>query len=201
MPDGVERLNRYLSDLRARLRRLPDAEASEIVEELRSHVLDSVTGRPMGDGEVAAVLQRLGDPGELAELYLTDRLLVRAAASWSPWLLLAALMRAATVSAAAFFALMGLTAAYVAAASFFLAALLKPFTPGRVGLWRLDRGEYSLRLGFGSVTGGEELLGWWIVPIGLAAGAAGIWLAMRIGRWGIERFRRRLPLARSRSTR
>ena len=42
MPDGARTLDGYLSELRARLRNLPDAEASEILEELRSHLRDSV---------------------------------------------------------------------------------------------------------------------------------------------------------------
>ena len=65
MAEGPRRLDGYLSELRARLRNLPDAEASEILEELRSHVCDSVgTGGELTESGVAAALRRLGSPAE-----------------------------------------------------------------------------------------------------------------------------------------
>ena len=40
----------------------------------------------------------------------------------------------------------------------------------------------SLRLGFGSAPpGGRELLGWWIVPIGLVVGCGLVMLTTRFG--------------------
>ena len=107
MAEGPRRLDGYLSELRARLRNLPDAEASEILEELRSHVCDSVgTGGELTERGVAAALERLGSPAELASLYKTDSLLVRAGRSRSPWLLSWSLFRWATVSVAGGFALL-----------------------------------------------------------------------------------------------
>lgn len=195
MNDGTPRLNRYLEDLRARLRDLDETERRDILDELRSHVRESAGhSGPPDDRQVADVIERLGSPKHLASLYLADRMLARAESSWSPWALMAGLIRAAALSSAGLFALVCLLVGYVVAISFFFAAVLKPFLPSKVGLWRLAGGEYSLRLGFGTPVAGEELLGWWIVPLGLVAGAAAAWLAARMARWGIARFRERMPL-------
>ena len=51
----------------------------EIVQELRSHILEKDAG-----GNVDSALAALGSPEELAGRYLTDSLLARAAGSRSP---------------------------------------------------------------------------------------------------------------------
>jgi hypothetical protein len=190
---GMRRLDAYLGELRGRLRRLPDAEVAEIVDELRSHVRDSDgVGVALTEEAVAAALERLGPPEELAALYVTDSLLVRAERSWSPWLIFTSIFRWATVSVAGFFAFLGVLVGFVLSASFFIAALAKPFFPDRTGLWRVAADSVSLHLGLasGPPPAGQELLGWWIVPSGLLVGVGGVWLTTRFGRWCIRRFRR-----------
>jgi uncharacterized membrane protein len=193
MAEGARTLEGYLSELRARLRSLPEAEVSEILEELRSHVRESAGP---GDGSLPEILDRLGSPEELASLYVTDRLLVRASRPGSPWLLARGLFRWASVSVAGSVALLGLVIGYVVAGSFFVAALVKPFAPGRAGLWRLAGGEISLRLGLvaSPPPAGEELLGFWIVPLGLLLGSAAAWLTARLARGAIRRFRPGSPV-------
>jgi hypothetical protein len=194
---GSRRLDGYLGELRARLGRLPDREAAEIVEELRSHVRDSLPGGALTEEGVAAALARLGSPDELAALYAAESLLARAGRSRSPWLLFSSLFRWATMSVAGFFAFLGLLVGYALAASFLCAALMKPFAPRRVGLWLRDADTFSLHLGFADGSRpGQELLGFWIVPLGLALGAGLGWLTTRFGRWCIGRFRRRPLLVR-----
>lgn len=186
----TDRLDRYLEEMRGRLRALPAAEVAEIVEELRSHVRDSSPSGAPADGEVAAVLERLGPVEGLASLYVRDRLLDRARESRSPFVLAGSLFRWATLSVAGFFAFFGLLAGYVLSLSFLAAALHDPIAPDRVGLFRAGD-SLSLHLGFGSsVPPGEELLGFWIVPIGLLAGAMGAWLTASVARWCIRSLRR-----------
>jgi hypothetical protein len=193
--DAARRLEEYLSELRANLRRLPAPEVSEIVRELRGHVLESAgsTGTPPSEQGVASVLERLGAPAQLASLYSTECVWARAAGAASPWLAVRATLRVATLGVAGAFAALGLVAGAVLSSSFFLAALRKPFAPDRAGLWRLTDGSFSLRLGFGGLEPGQELLGWWIVPLGLLLGAGMVWLALQLARLCI-RYRRRAPL-------
>jgi hypothetical protein len=193
---GVGVLEDYLGDLRARLRGLSEAEVEDILAELRSHVRESgAPGREPTEAEVTALLARLGSPAELAEAYLADRLIQEAQRTRSPWRLLKALFRWSAWSAVGGFALCGVLVGYVVAASFFLAALVRPFRPDRTGLFRLGD-ELSLHLGLssGPVPPGEELLGWWIVPLGLLLAGLAYGLTVSFARWAIRRYRRG-PLA------
>jgi len=189
------RLDEYLNTLASLLHRLPEDEVAEIRAELRCHALDRAADRgELSEPGVVGALQRLGSAQELAEGYLTESLMARAGRSRSPWLMFQGLWRWARLSVAGAFALLGLVVGYTVAVSFAIAALVKPFLPGSAGLWRLEDGSFSLHLGFGSPPpGGRELLGWWLVPLGLLLGSASVWVTMRFGRWCIRRYRPRPP--------
>ena len=189
--EGFRWLEAYLDELDRRLRPLPESERAEIAAELRGHVLESVGEAPTEDA-VAAVLERLGPAGVLAEQYVVNGTLATAERSRSPWTLVRTLARAAGASLWAVPALLGCVVGYALALSLALAAVRKPMAPDRVGLWKLGADTYSLTLGFGVAPGGEELLGWWIVPIGLLAGLGLLWLTTWFGRWAIRRLRRSL---------
>lgn len=182
------KLEEYLNELRARLRGMPDEERSEIIAELRSHVLDSA-GEGADENAVAAALARLGPPGELAAQYRTQSLLAKAGSSSSPWTLIRGLLLLATQNVVGFLALIGLLFGYLVTLSFFCAALVKPFAPDKTGLWWLHGEEISLRIGLsmGEPPRGVEILGWWIIPIGLFLGGLAFWLTRRFGRWAIRR--------------
>jgi len=189
MNEGARRLEAYLAELRRRLGPLPESERAEIVAELRGHVLDSA-GDAQADDAVVRVLERLGSPEDLAAKYVTQSALAGAARSRAPWTLVSSLARVAGASLAGFSALVACVAGYGLAASFALAALRKPMAPDRVGLWRLGPDDFSLTLGLGARPVGDELLGWWVVPIGLLAGVGGVWLTTGLGRWCVRRLRR-----------
>jgi hypothetical protein len=189
MNDGARRLEAYLAELHRCLAPLSEAERAEIVAEIRGHVLESAGAGP-SEGAASAVLERLGPAGDLAAEYVASSLLAGAARSRSPWTVLTSLARLAGAGFAGVPALLGCALGYGLALSLALAALRKPMAPERVGLWQLGADTYSLRLGFGEPPAGRELLGWWIVPIGLLAGAACLWLTTRLGRWALLRFRR-----------
>jgi hypothetical protein len=201
MPSEVGTLEDYLSELRARLRGLSGAEVDDIVAELRSHVRESgAPAREATEGEVTAVLARLGSPSALAASYLADRLLGAAERTRSPWRLLRGLSRWAALSAVGGFALCGVVFGYTLATSFFVAALAKLFRPDRAGLFRTAGGDQlSLRLGLSGSPAqpGEELLGWWIVPLGVLLGGMAYGLTVSFARWAIRRYRRRLPVTSS----
>ena len=161
--------------------------------------------RPPEHATVAAVdaaLAALGSPQELANEYLTDNLLARAEASRSPVRILQSLFHWASLSVAGFFVLIGSILGYFLGIVFILVAALKPFHPHTAGLWLLPSSagdfEYSIRLGAGTApVVGRELLGWWIVPIGLLVGCALLVLTTRFALWCARQYRRSHLLPRS----
>jgi Protein of unknown function (DUF1700) len=200
--DSRQRIEAYLGTLRGRLRGIPDQEVREIVDELRSHIID----RAAASGEITATgvdaaLAALGTPEELASQYVTDNLLARAEVSRSPVRILRSLFRWASLSVAGFCVLLGSSVGYFFGAVFILVGMLKPFHPHSAGLWIFPNGsgdyEMSFRLGFGSVpAGGRDVLGWWIVPIGWIAGCGLVMLTTHIAVWFVRQYRKSWALAR-----
>ena len=176
-PEAQQRIDAYLTRLRRRLRGIDEQDIREIVEELRSHILDKtgVSGEEGTVEKVGEMLAALGSPEQLAGEYLTDNLLARAEFSRSPARILAVLFRWASLSIAGFWVLLSSILGYFLGIVFVLCAFLKPIHPQTAGLWIYPTGAegstISLRLGFGSAPpDGRDVLGWWIVPIGLGGG-------------------------------
>jgi hypothetical protein len=194
--DAQQRIETYLAKLRLRLRGINDQDVREIVEELRSHILDKASGSgEVTAGGVDAALAALGSPEELATEYVTDNLLARVELSRSPVQILKSLFRWASLSVAGFVVFLCAIAGYFLGVVLIVCALLKPIHPQTAGLWvyRTSSGELapSLRLGFGSPpVGGRDVLGWWIVPVGLVAGCSLVLLISWLALWCARRYRR-----------
>lgn len=201
--DAEKKIEAYLSRLRQRLRGLNDEDAHEIIEELRSHIMDkSAADGPVTIASVEAALAGLGDPEELAGQYTTDNVLARAEVSRSPLRILKSLFHWASLSIAGFFVLIGSFLGYFVGAVLMLVAALKLIHPHTAGLWIFPQAnselDISLRLGFGSVPAtGRDLLGWWIVPIGWIGGGALVMLTTYIAIWFVRQYRKSLSLPKS----
>ena len=202
LPDHVQRkIDAYLFHLERCLRSLREEDAREIVQELRSHILDKVA--PQGSqtpAGVDAALAGLGSPEDLAAEYLTNELVSRAQSTRSPWLVLRSMFRWASLSLGGFLLLIPSLVSYFVSVVFAWAAFFKPIHPDSTGLWMIPRGEdfeLSLHMGFGAPPGiGQELLGWWIIPIGLGLGVGLFLLTLQTDLWFLTKFRRnpRRPL-------
>lgn len=198
--EAQQKIDAYLNRIRSRLRGVRAEERSEILEELRSHLLEKAAAGGMTGAAVDAALESLGSPEESAREYVTDELLARAEVSRSPLRILDSLFRWASLSIAGFFVLLGSVTGYFFGVVFLLVAVLRPFHPETAGLW-VSRGRagdlsFSLRMGFGyPPVAGREVLGWWIVPIGLLAGCLLLTLTTRFGLWCVRFYRnsRALP--------
>lgn len=187
--DTARQVEDYLGKLRRSLRSLKADDARDIVEELRSHILDKATEQNLDD-----VLAALGTPEELASQYLTDSLFARAEISRSPWSILKSLFRWASLSIAGFFVLMGSLLGYFVGVVLILCGYLKLINPHTAGIWTTQIGgdtQISVRLGFGSPPlGAHELAGWWIVPIGVLGGFGLVMLTTRIALWCVRQYRK-----------
>lgn len=194
------RIDDYLAELRKRLHSLSEEQISDIVEEIRSHLLDTAASSvPIRETEAGldAALAQLGPPSALAASYLADNLIARRRGSW-PWTVLRAISRWATLSVKGFLVFVVCTMGYSFGISFFLVALVKPFLP-KAGLWLIDQDTYSVVLGFTDASPrGHELLGWTIIPIGFALGGGTVMLTTHFALWCIRRFRENRPAMKSR---
>jgi membrane protease YdiL (CAAX protease family) len=172
------RVGVFLDELRTALRRhVPNGKADEIVAELRSHIRDvAERGGELDEQAVEGTLIGLGTPSALAAQYAGETTTV-------------ATIRLPDIGAG----LGGLLGAALCATlglAFAVAGLLKPFLPDRAGLWQTGPDTYSLRLGLGGRPApGEDILGGWIVPIGLALGIPLAMAAAGLATSSLRRFR------------
>ncbi len=187
---GKAHLDTYLHQVQRHLGGLPDAEARETIAELRSHVLDKVAG-DFSVRAIEAALDELGSPREVARLNVTERVAADLEVNRSPWRVLSAVGRLASLSLYGVFAFLVSLFGYALAAGLLITAAAKPFNPRHTGLWVQPQNSYSVMLG---VTGhnqtGNELLGWWIIPIGLGLGLLLGWLTWRFGLFSVRHMRR-----------
>ncbi|MGZ3377855.1 MAG: DUF1700 domain-containing protein [Phenylobacterium sp.] len=189
---GKAHLETYLTQVQRYLSGLPDAEAREVIAELRSHVLDKVDGAPTPQ-RVEAAIAELGSPKEVARINVTERVVAHIETHRSPLSVLRGVVRLAGLSAYGFFAFLVSFTGYATAAAFLVTAAIKPFWREHAGLWLVPdpAGAWNFSLGVTtSPPQGRELLGWWIIPIGIALGLLLGWLTWRFGIFSMRRMRR-----------
>jgi HAAS domain-containing protein len=190
---STPQVEQYLDQLRKRLRGMRAGDVDDILAELRAHIAEKTSA----GASVQSTLSALGTPEQLASEYVTDGLLARAELSRSPFRILNSLFHIATFSATGFAALLATVTGYTLGVIFVLGAFAKILHPHTAGLWRIPDGygvEYSLRMGFANYPGpGREVLGWWIVPLGLVLGYGLIILTTRVAVWGVRKYRASRP--------
>ncbi len=166
---GDSRIDSYLSRLEELLADMTPDEKEDTLCEIRAHILDSTAGAADHAAAVDRVLRLLGTPEELAARYGTERMLTRAAGSFSPWLLLRTCWRWAMLGVKGTLAFLFAVFGYGVALALTIAIFLKPFVP-TVGLWL---GPRTLQVGTPSNPEVmRELLGQWFVPVMAVAACA-----------------------------
>jgi len=190
--DPAQKIALYLRQVRSGLRSLPEPQVADILQELRSHILERAqSGGTLSDTVTDATLQALGRPLEVASLYVAENVMARAESSRTPWTVLRGVFLWAMLSLKGFLVLTVCLIGYLFGAAFFIAALAKPFNPHAVGLWTTGPDSYSLALGMtDAARHGRELLGWFLIPIGCSLGGGTILLTTHFGLFCIRRFQR-----------
>ena len=190
---GLAHLDAYLAQVHRHLKGLPDAEVRETLAELRSHVLDKVGGR-LSPASVEAAIAELGSPREIARVNVTERVAADLEVRRSPFRVVRAIVRLAGLSIygafAGFVSLLG----YAFAVGLVVTAAVKPFAWKSAGLWVEGAGDnhaFSWALGVrDGAHAGHEVLGGWIIPIGLFGGLLVGWLTWRFGIYSVRRMGR-----------
>jgi hypothetical protein len=202
--ETTKKIDVYLRRLAGALQGLPEEQARDIAEELRGHLVDKISALESsamwsgGAAGVDAVFARLGTPEEIARQYVelnggqAERVQV-AAIIRPPLRMWRGLLRCVRLGLAGLLVLVGSLSGYFVALSLICCALLRPLHPHSAGLWKIpdaaDDLSLSLRMGFGSVPpGSRDLLGVWIVPIGIIAGLGLFFLTVQFGRWRLRDF-------------
>jgi hypothetical protein len=189
---GQAHLDTYLAQVHRHLGGLSEADARETLAELRSHVLDRTEGQ-LSPAAVEAAIAALGSPREVARLNVTERVASALEADRSALSVLRATGRLASLSLFGFLSFLVSLTGYLLAAGFLVTALVKPFAPNRAGLWRLadPKDAFSFSLGVSNhPPPAQELLGWWIIPIGLVTGVVLAYLTWRFGVFSVRRMAR-----------
>jgi uncharacterized membrane protein len=177
-------IGNFLADLRARLAPITLAEREEILREIAAHIHDSIelNGLP-----AATVIARLGTPQQLAADFRDGALVREARYSVSPTLLLRATLRIASKGFAGMVVFFCGLVGYLTGISFIIAALLKPFLPGRTGVFVVHHQLY--RIGVQATAPPvpvHEVAGYMFIPASLAVGC----VAVIVTTFAIRRFLR-----------
>jgi hypothetical protein len=165
----------YVERIESKLEPLQPAARAEIVQELKTHLLDSIR-HDAADEESVRVLnatEKLGRPEEYLEPIVTDRIIEEGATTYNPIWVLKGLGRTLTrgMKKMALGLLFGI--GYLLAVGVVVVGLLKPFYPNHVGLF-YEPGNME-RFVFGVIEqtdGMTEVLGYWVIPLSLIVGLA-----------------------------
>ena len=174
------RIDSYLMNLRRCLRELPAEDVNDILREIRSHILDRAEAEgELTDERIVEILKALGKPEDIGPLYESEAQIQRARASFSPSLILRTTMRWAMRSIIGFAVFLAGITGYSMAAGFLLCAILKPFMPEQVGMWIHPNGLFTFGM-VDAVPGNHEVLGWWLIPVGIVLSALCLILTTRV---------------------
>ena len=165
MSDSPARqIDDYVRRLKWSLQGLDPADRAAIGTEIHGHLTECAA---QGDTGLAAALAGLGSPYSLARRYLEENDLAAAIGRKGPGRLLLAIVDRAGRSAIALGAAFVALTLYLFTVTFGVVVLAKPIVPGRVGVWH-GVGGWQAGLVAAPPAGGVDLLGFWIMPIGVA---------------------------------
>jgi len=187
-----QKIDSYLTQLRRSLGELPPDEVSEILKEIRGHILERAEASgELTEERLVAILKALGSPEQIAPLYQTDALVAQARASLSPRVVMRGIHRWSTISAWGFGLFVLGVVGYATGSALALAGLLKIFSPARIGAWVGPHAIFDI--GVNSDPAARDVLGWWLVPVGLIGGAVLFLVTTRVLRWTLRFARIRRP--------
>lgn len=177
------KLTDYARRLRWALASLPEAERDDIVNEMRSHVLDRIDqGADLND-----VLSSLGSPDDYARGFRESYAVASALSSRKLPQLLTALLVNVMRSAAVAVAAVTIFLAWAAAAFALNMLIWKMTDPAHVGLWR---GKNFFFIGIiDDPSTGQELLGLWLPVITLVCIVAAWAVTRTLAVWALRRLR------------
>ena len=186
------RIDAYLLQLRRSLGELPPEEVAEILREIRSHILERAEASgELTEERLVEILKALGRPEEIAPLYQVDSIVAKARSSFSPRVVMRGIHRWSMVSTWGLALFVLGVAAYATGFALVLAGLGKIIAPSRYGAWV---GPHTIfDIGVNNDPTVRDVLGWWLIPVGLVGGAVLIAATTHLLRWCLRFARIRRP--------
>ena len=186
------KIDAYLAQLRQSLGELPAAEVNEILQEIRGHILErSQSSGELTEEKLTSILKALGSPDQIAPLYEVDSIVARARSSFSPRVVMRGIHRWGTTSAWGFALFVLGIMGYGVAAALILSGLGKIVSPADFGAWV---GPHTLfDIGLNHDPKAHDVLGAWLIPLGLLGGAALFIATTRTLRWTLRFAKARRP--------
>jgi hypothetical protein len=194
--DSERAIDGYLAALRKQLRDLMEEDVNDIVEEIRAHVLDKTTAGADLE-QVEQTLAALGTPAALASRYRTEELMKRAQAHRTGAQRALLTLKRVLAVAGGLLGLAVSVAGYCLGGGLVAFGVMKIFRPHGTGLWASHSPGCTYGLSFSSGSGNtpphnsHDVLGWWLVPLGLGLGTALLYAAYRLGNWVMRMLRER----------
>jgi hypothetical protein len=148
---------------------LDKRQTADIEMELKAHLLESFVQIKDGDevSRISAAMERLGKPEDFVPMWVEERLLDGAQPGSSTRNLFLLLRSNAVKGVQQFSFSMLIGLGFLLSFCFFIISILKLFFPQNVGLFLTPSGVPIL--GYVDAEGFTELLGYWLIPLGLVA--------------------------------
>ncbi len=142
-------------------------QKADIQMELKAHLLESYVQMDTGDevSRIAAAIAKLGQPQKFIPLWVEERLLDGAQPGSSTRNLFFLLRSNAVKGIKQFVFSMAVGFGYLLSFYFFIMSVMKIFFPDHIGLYLSSSGIPFL--GYVDAEGFTELLGYWLIPVGL----------------------------------
>jgi uncharacterized membrane protein len=159
----------YFNRLDRLLRPLDETQKRELTLEIKGHLLESFAADQTGaEAErLLNAIERLGEPEEFIRPMLADKLLTKASRTLSPGAVLKGLYYHLVSGARRVFFGILFVLGYLLAVCFALMAVLKVFFPKHVGILLFEKGDLVVGFAYDLKNLRTEVLGYWIIPIGL----------------------------------
>lgn len=159
----------YFKRVQRVLKPLPDDQKRDIMLELQSHLLEKMNRIPSGaEAErLLEAMEQLGEPEEYLQSIVADRLILNATKSYLPGDLIGGLVYRLRISIKQALVSLAFGLGYFISFLFLLMGGLKFVMPNRVGLF--EKADGTMVLGILEASNNfHDVLGFWIVPIGMA---------------------------------
>ena len=172
-----EIIHQYLKSLNKYLARLEPQDAAEVEREIESHIYDAIDAQE-SEGkapQVEEILAGFGAPRQLAEAYVSH--IKQGSPPPAGFSAIRSIKKGASVGLYWVTGCLG----YMVGGLLLLLSVIKLWLPEQVGVWSSADGN-SFVVGMIEQTHRQqgELLGYWLTPVFVVAGAGLIWLTWSI---------------------